>query len=583
MIYPTKMRRKILLLVLPLLIIVVLAYAYKNRRYFSHVFEKRKESFITKNEQSPVLATFSFRPGYKNQLVDKFPHFTLYLFDNPVWNIDRYQLTEIPDSIPVLITVETWTWKRIAFSYKNPLEALEEGGFDKAIRNLCEKFIGERPNVYLRLNPEMEVPVTVYPWQYFGPDYITPFRHFAETCKKYAPQVKIVWGPAGYPGTMEFYPGDDVVDAISVTLKSDSEQLLDVYPKDLPLETDLFRRLHRLRFTDKPLLVLGSRQVATGQLETSMLKRISERIDANREIVYSPHNFIRTDSNGESTKREKKVLLGVYDPQSLLNAEPPVDAEHLFVDFERLATGKFETGFRDVISRGHDVIVTFEPFRLPGGEKDLNVLENILSGKYDSEISKLYSIISGCNRTVYLRYAHEMEIPIHRYPWQSCDPMVYIHSFRYFMNFPEPFPANIRRVWGPAGDRGSLEWYPGDDVVDFMSIAIYGLPDKNITDPNLQESFETIFKRKSWRLRFVNKPLFITEFGVKGPEEYQTHWMLGAARVISENPQIHGVSYFNMTDTPKAWGEIKPPDWSITKQTFYRFVQALTGSTTVSR
>lgn len=143
------------------------------------------------------------------------------------------------------------------------------------------------------------------------------------------------------------------------------------------------------------------------------------------------------------------------------------------------------------------------------------------------------------------------------------------------MNFKGELPSNIKRVWGPAGDRGSIEWYPGNDVVDVMSIAIYGLPDKNITDPNMQESFKTIFNRKTRRVRFIDKPLFITEFGVKGPEDYQTNWLEGAAKVLREHPGVLGVNYFNMSDTPKAWGDIKPPDWSITKQTLHHFYNTL--------
>jgi beta-mannanase len=168
-----------------------------------------------------------------------------------------------------------------------------------------------------------------------------------------------------------------------------------------------------------------------------------------------------------------------------------------------------------------------------------------------------------------------MEIPIARYPWQSQDPVEYIKSFRYFMTFKDSLPESLKRVWGPAGDRGSIEWWPGNDVVDLMSIAIYGLPDKNITNPKKQESFSSIFNRKIWRLRFIDKPLFITEFGVKGPEEFQTKWLEDAAIIIRDNPQIIGVNYFNMTDTPKAWGKIKPPDWSISKKTFHHFLDAL--------
>jgi beta-mannanase len=169
-----------------------------------------------------------------------------------------------------------------------------------------------------------------------------------------------------------------------------------------------------------------------------------------------------------------------------------------------------------------------------------------------------------------------MEIPILRYPWQSQDPVLYIQAFRHFMELASQNIHAVIKVWGPAGDRGSLEWWPGDKYVDMISIAIYGLPDKNITDPLKQESFETIYNRKIRRMRFVNKPIFITEFGVKGPEEYQNLWLEGAANVIREHPEIMGVNYFNMVDNPEVWGEgMKPPDWSITQESFELFIAVL--------
>jgi len=76
-------------------------------------------------------------------------------------------------------------------------------------------------------------------------------------------------------------------------------------------------------------------------------------------------------------------------------------------------------------------------------------------------------------------------------------------------------------------------------------------------------------------MRFVAKPIFITEFGVKGPEEYKTNCLENASETIRENHQIVGVNYFNMSDTPKAWGDIEPPDWSISRKSFYHFLEVL--------
>jgi len=568
------MKKKIVFIIILFGLLFLTLFGYKYRQYICFVFQQKKTSTVELNSTEPVLALFSFKVDFQNKLINSLPHLKVILTSNGKWEISRELIAGIVDSIPVLITVETWGGNIINPYYRNPLEKLVKGSYDEAIQRFCKELISERPNVFIRFNPEMEVPIKRFPWQFYGQLYINAFRHFAEKCKTYSPQVKIVWGPAGYPGTMEFYPGDDVVDVATVTVKSDSEQFLDVYPNNYSIKNDIFRRLHRLRFIDKPIYVLGSNQCESDSVNLKLFYNTTKIINEERDIVYSNENFMRSDSN-RIKRNSMELEIGLYDPQALLNSEEHISVEHLFVDFGSLENGEFEINFHNVIKREHDVIVTFEPFRLPGGKTDLHVLQNITAGKYDSEIKKLYSIITQTNRYIYLRYAHEMEIPIKRYPWQSQNPVAYIHSYRYFMNFLDTFPKNIKRVWGPAGDRGSIEWYPGNDVVDYMSIAIYGLPDKNITNPERQESFSTIYYRKIWRLRFIDKPLFITEFGVKGPEDYQTKWLEGAAKVIQENPQIVGVNYFNMSDTPKAWGDIKPPDWSISAASFQRFIKVL--------
>jgi beta-mannanase len=554
--------------------ILILMYGVKRYHVIDYLFSKREANIIEINSSTPVLAVFSFRSEEQNQILKSFHHYTIKLNKVCHLKLDRSEIAQISDTLPLMITVETLGKYVFPSRRNNPVNDVVKGRYDRVIKELCTQLIGTRPNVYLRFNPEMEVPGNSYLWQRFGPVYIDAFRHFSALCKTYAPQVKQVWGPAGYPGAMEYYPGDDLVDAASITLKSDSEMLLTKYPTDYPVAYDLFRRLHRLRFIAKPIFVLGSKQIVNDSINEQLVSSITQKFNQERSIAYSEANFKRPETKYEFNP-DRKIEIGLYDPQSLLNEEKPLTVEHLFVDFGNLYDGTFQESFNKAVERGHNVIVTFEPFRIPNGETDLQVLQHVTEGKYDPEINHLYSIILSTARRVYLRYAHEMEIPTDRYPWQSQDPVTYIKSFRYFMTFKDSLPATIKRIWGPAGDRGSTEWWPGNDVVDFVSIAIYGLPDKNITDPNKQESFSVIFNRKYWRLRFIDKPIFITEFGVKGPEEYKTNWLEGAAKVIRENPQIVGINYFNMSDTPKAWGDIEPPDWSISRKSFYHFLEEL--------
>lgn len=568
------MKKRILLVLFLCGAISILFYGVKRYHVVQYLLVKAKPNTIEANQSTPVLAVFSFQQGATNKIIKSFHHFTVRLSDIRHLELDRAIISHIADSIPIMITVETWGNYIFPSGINNPNNDVIKGRYDKVFKELCIRFIGTKPNVYFRFNPEMEVPGNSYPWQRYGPGYIDAFRHFVDLCRKSAPQINHVWGPSGYPGEMEFYPGDTLVDAASITIKSDSEIPILKYPKDYTVAYDLFRRLHRLRFIDKPIFVLGSKQVMNDSINDLLISGISQKIDVERGIAYSADNFKRPVINIDHDLT-RKIEIGLYDPQSLLNKEKPITVEHLFTHFNIIEDGTFQKRFNEVVERGHNVIVTFEPFTEPIETSDRQVLQHVLEGKHDKAINDLYSIILSTNRKVYLRYAHEMEIPVTRYPWQCQDPLTYIRSFRYFMNFKNPLPPNIKRIWGPAGDRGSLEWWPGNDVVDYISVAIYGLPDKNITDPNKQESFSTIFNRKYWRMRFVDKPTFITEFGVKGPEEYKTKWLEGAAKVIRENHQIVGVNYFNMSDTPKAWGDIEPPDWSISKKTFFQFIEIL--------
>jgi beta-mannanase len=448
------------------------------------------------------------------------------------------------------------------------------GNYDNKIIKFCNDLSSHKGTVYLRLNPEMELPIKKYQYQYQSSYlYLDAFRHFSEVCKKHLPAAKIVWGPVGYAGVLEYWPGAEWVDYASVTLTNQPDELAAKYPAEYSIPVQVKRKLHRLRFIDKPVLFLGSEDVKKKSFKAGWIDAAAEEIKRDTAVIYSSKNFVRP--RNEPAKRTGCAKIGVFDPAKQLVREKSVGVEHLFPNFEELKNGTFQKEFDAAIARKHDVIVTMEFWKDKNMEKDSLVLLHTINGRYDAELEKMYNIISNVKQTVYLRWAHEMEIPITRYPWQSQDPATYIKAFRYFMNFDKHRAKNILRVWGPTGDRGALDWWPGADVVDYISLAIYGLPNKDITDHNRQETFSTIFKRKYNRMRFVNKPIFITEFGVKGPQAYKRKWLEDAAATINNSPQIVGVSYFNFTDAPKAWGDIEPPDWSVSKETFSHFTSLL--------
>src|SRR3954452_18949856 len=151
----------------------------------------------------------------------------------------------------------------------------------------------------------MEVPINKYPWQSQSNSlYIEAFRHFSELCKKSTPKAKIVWGPTGYAGTLEYWPGPDVVDLASITLTSIPEKLAYKYPAEKSIPIQIKRKLHRLRFIDKPVFVLGSEKVKKESFNAEWLESAILDIKKDTAVVYSSKNFVRADgANNVSTPK----------------------------------------------------------------------------------------------------------------------------------------------------------------------------------------------------------------------------------------------------------------------------------------
>lgn len=567
-----KIKKSVIFILLTLLVGFI-AYRYLP-------FKKNKKPSADKLSEDltqPVLAAFDRHDTAT--VKNNFRHVLLQLIGTDGGDLSAALSPLAGSSQPLFITIETLPPAAENDPKENVLEQIINGSYDDQLEQLCAVFSKNKNEQLVTINPGMEVYVNLYPWQKQAPDlYIKSFRHFAEVIKKNAPGVKIAWAPAGYPGADEYWPGASFVDLIAVSLKSRSEMMTTNYPEPASPQKMFEQKMERMRLFDKPMLFIGSEKFSKAAFNPQEFTAAVNVIKQNEGILYRDAGIADTPIPG-SVLRTESPAIGLYDPKQALINIKGVSVEHLFVNLERLSNGAFANNFNAVIARNHDVIVTMEPWKARHMQRDSNLLPNILSGKYDEQFLHLFEILKKqTSKKIYLRFLHEMEIPITRYPWQSQDPLMYIKAYRHFVNLLQARPANVYMVWGPAGDRGSMEFWPGSDVVDYVSIAIYGLPDKNITDHTKQESFSTIFNRKYRRISASHKPLFITEFGVKGPEDYKREWMMAAASVINKDKTITGINYFNFEDSPKAWGNIKTPDWSTSHAVFLDFVKEIKGT-----
>ncbi len=465
---------------------------------------------------------------------------------------------------PLFISFKSWSFSPLHQGYSGVLKTIIAGGYDQQLKLLAKYLKIRDTTTYLAFNPYPELPEKWAPWQMQQPQlYLESFIHMAQIIRENAPAVQLVFLASGYPGCMEYHPGDSIIDANALVLYPPAEERFDAYPIYDSAEYHLLRRLHRFRWSEKTCLILTD--TAQSQLNVDGTKILAEQKSLEESLQ------IPLTSNRH---KPTNFLVGLYDPKKRLLAHRRVAAEHIFINWHNTHKPELRAKIKALEARGDVLTLTVEPFKDAAANHDRRVLENILEGRYDATLDSMYDLLNSIQTTVYLRFAHEMEIPIERYPWQSQNPLTYIKAYRYFMNYHGDLPRHIFKVWGPAGDRGSLEWYPGEDAVDFISLAIYGLPDKNIEDHREQERFREIFNRKQWRMRQVTAPIFITEFGVKGPDDFQKKWLQEAGKVLHRAPRVVGACYFNLYDNPKVWGKGEAPDWSISEEAFETFCQA---------
>lgn len=120
----------------------------------------------------------------------------------------------------IWITVEPWTWDRSRRIEPNDLRnGMREGVYDGVIDGLCGE-VGrlKRPTV-MRWAQEMEETTGQFVWAGWAPsDYIAAYRHFVERCRIAAPNATFMWSPKGIEGLEDYYPGDDVVDSIGLSI-----------------------------------------------------------------------------------------------------------------------------------------------------------------------------------------------------------------------------------------------------------------------------------------------------------------------------------------------------------------------------
>lgn len=169
----------------------------------------------------------------------------------------------------------------------------------------------------------------------------------------------------------------------------------------------------------------------------------------------------------------------------------------------------------------------------------VGVLDMVTTGIYDDNIKKLAKFFNDHDRPFYLRIGYEFDSPLNNY-----DPGKYIEAYRYIVNhLRDEGVDNVAYVWHALGrihERPLLDWYPGDEYVDWVGVS-YFLPYntdafqqiadlcKKLDKPlMIAEStpvkFETKDGENTWKRWYGFVFKFIDDYDVKAFCYINSHW-----------------------------------------------------------
>jgi beta-mannanase len=222
-------------------------------------------------------------------------------------------------------------------------------------------------------------------------------------------------------------------------------------------------------------------------------------------------------------------------------------------------------------------MISVEPWGVGDRNSD-EALKDIVAGDYDPVILEMARTIDELEQPVLVRFAHEMDLE-GIYPWSRQQPSDYIAAYRHVVDlFRANEVANVLWIWSPAGTLDALDYYPGDEYVDYAGLTILQFTPWEI-DAGYDEPrpIEMLIAEKYDLLKPLDKPIILAEFGVAFDPELKDIRIAEMIDVLSRYPLIRGLVYFNQQNpevsvTPyRPHWELLPEQTEILRATLGRY------------
>ena len=122
----------------------------------------------------------------------------------------------------LLVTIEPWTWTRDERNSASVLQAgIANGTYDETMQTVCAALdTVDRPMI-IRWAQEMDDESGQFIWAGWEPQlYIDAYQRMNDICREAAPRAQFMWSPLGFADMADYYPGDDYVDVVGLSVFS---------------------------------------------------------------------------------------------------------------------------------------------------------------------------------------------------------------------------------------------------------------------------------------------------------------------------------------------------------------------------
>lgn len=157
----------------------------------------------------------------------------------------------------LLVTIEPWTWSRDERNSPSVLRnGIASGAYDQTMGAVCGALGAlERP-LTIRWAQEMDDESGQFIWAGWNPqDYIDAYQRMIDVCRVAAPEASFMWSPLGFENMGDFYPGDDYVDVVGLSVFSLGPWEKQVLGQEQSFDEIFAPRYERAMAFGKPIMV----------------------------------------------------------------------------------------------------------------------------------------------------------------------------------------------------------------------------------------------------------------------------------------------------------------------------------------